>query len=454
MRGGGTFAIEFRQTLSLALPIMVAQVGQMLMGLTDTLVVGRLGVAPLAAVAFSNTIVITLFVCGIGMLTSIGVVGAQAHGAGHSQTKQAVLRISVWLSTGLGLSLVLLVLSTHPWFRIFGQSELVLVAAEPFLNILAWSLVPALGYMGAKIFCDSLGRPTVPMLILYLAVLTNALLNWLLVFGNCGAPRLGLEGSAWATVLSRLVAMLGTVGYALHIANADIRVFSPARIDWNMLKSLLRLGTPVALQYLSEVAAFSFGAIMMGWIGAGALAAHQIAITCAATTFMFPLGVSQAVSVRIGHAVGCGAQSTIRRIGFAGLGMSAVVMAGFATLFALGGRSIAQLFSRDAEVTSISAALLLIAGIFQLADGIQVTAAGALRGLADVRVPMLLAYLFYWGVAIPAAYFISFVLKFGAIGIWIGFALGLFTAAVVLTLRFFLLTGTGRVIPMVAAAER
>ena len=454
MRGDGTFAIEFRQTLSLALPIMVAQVGQMLMGLTDTLVVGRLGVAPLAAVAFSNTIVITLFVCGIGMLTSIGVVGAQAHGAGHSQTKQAVLRISVWLSTGLGLSLVLLVLSTHPWFRIFGQSELVLVAAEPFLNILAWSLVPALGYMGAKIFCDCLGRPTVPMLILYLAVLTNALLNWLLVFGNCGAPRLGLEGSAWATVLSRLVAMLGTVGYALRITNADIRVFSPARIDWKMLKSLLRLGTPVALQYLSEVAAFSFGAIMMGWIGAGALAAHQIAITCAATTFMFPLGVSQAVAVRIGHAVGSGAQTIIRRIGFAGLGMSAVVTAGFAMLFALGGRSIAQLFSRDAEVTSTSAALLLIAGIFQLADGIQVTAAGALRGLADVRVPMLLAYLFYWGIAIPAAYFISFVLKFGAIGIWIGFALGLFTAAVVLTLRFFLLTGTGRVIPMVAAAER
>jgi MATE family multidrug resistance protein len=119
MRGSGTFAIEFRQTLSLALPIMVAQVGQMLMGLTDTLVVGQLGVAPLAAVAFSNTIVITLFVCGIGMLTSIGVIGAQAHGAGHSQTKQAVLRISVWLSTGLGLSLVLLVLSTHPWLRIF-----------------------------------------------------------------------------------------------------------------------------------------------------------------------------------------------------------------------------------------------------------------------------------------------------------------------------------------------
>ena len=129
-------------------------------------------------------------------------------------------------------------------------------------------------------------------------------------------------------------------------------------------------------------------------------------------------------------------------------------MAGFATLFALGGRSIAQLFSSDAEVTSISAALLLVAGIFQLADGVQVTAAGALRGLADVQVPMFLAYLFYWGVAIPAAYLIAFVLKFGAIGIWIGFALGLFTAAVVLTIRFFLLTGVGRVIPMVLSAER
>ena len=453
MRSGGIFTIELKRTMSLALPIMVAQVGQMLMGLTDTLIVGRLGVTPLAAVAFSNTIVTTLFVFGIGMLTSIGVVGAQAHGAGHWQTKQAVLRISVWLSTGLGLSLALLVFLVNPWLPILGQPESVLVTAKPFLSLLAWSLVPALGYIGVKIFCDSLGRPTIPMLILYLAVLTNALLNWLLVFGNWGAPRLGLEGSAWATILSRSVAKLGTVGYALRITNADVRVLSLIHIDWSMVKSLLRLGTPVALQYFSEVAAFSYGAIMMGWIGAGALAAHQIAITCAATTFMFPLGVSQAVSVRIGHAVGRGTQPTIRRIGFGGLAMSTVVMGGFAALFALGGRTISQLFSSDAEITSICAELLLVAGIFQLADGVQVTIGGALRGLADVRVPMWLAYLFYWGVAIPAAYLLAFVFKAGATGIWIGFALGLFTAATVLTLRFVQFTKPGRAIPMVVPAE-
>ena len=192
---------------------------------------------------------------------------------------------------------------------------------------------------------------------------------------------------------------------------------------------------------------------MMGWIGAGALAAHQIAITCAATTFMFPLGVSQAVSVRIGHAVGRGTQPTIRRIGFGGLAMSTVVMGGFAALFALGGRTISQLFSSDAEITSICAELLLVAGIFQLADGVQVTIGGALRGLADVRVPMWLAYLFYWGIAIPAAYLLTFVPKAGATGIWIGFALGLFTAATVLTLRFVQLTKPGRAIPMVVPAE-
>jgi MATE family multidrug resistance protein len=448
------FTTELKETMSLALPMAVAQVGQMLMGLTDTVVAGRLGVASLAAVAFSSTIVTTLFVFGIGMLTSIGVIGAQAHGAGDSQTKQAVLRISLWLSTGLGLGLALFVLLTHSWLRVFGQPELVLSTAQPFLNLLVWSLVPALGYMGAKIFCDSIGRPTIPMLILYLAVVANALLNWLLVFGNWGAPRLGLEGSAWATVLSRLVAMLGTVGYAVRITNADLRVFSLVHIDWKMVKSLLRLGTPVALQYLSEVAAFNYGAIMMGWIGAGALAAHQIAITCAATTFMFPLGVSLAVSVRVGHAVGGGTQTVIRRIGFGGLGMSAAIMGVFATLFALGGRTIAELFSSDPEVTSITATLLLVAGIFQLADGVQVTAGGALRGLADVQVPMWLACLFYWGVAIPAAYLFAFILGAGAIGIWIGFALGLFSAATVLTLRFALLTGPGRVFSMAVPAER
>ena len=450
----GKFATELKQTMSLALPIMIAQVGQMLMGLTDTLVAGRLGVAPLAAVAFSNTIVTTLFVFGIGMLTSIGVIGAQAHGAGHWQTKQAVLRISVWLSTGLGLSFALLVFVADPLLHMLGQTELVLVTAKPFLSLFAWSLVPALGYIGAKIFCDSVGRPTIPMLILYLAVLSNVVLNWLLVFGNWGVPRLGLEGSAWATVLSRSVAMLGTVGYALSLTNSDLRVFSLFQIDWRIVKSLLRLGIPVALQYFSEVAAFSFGAIMMGWIGAAALAAHQIAITCAATTFMFPLGVSVAVNVRIGHAVGRGTQQIIRRIAFGGLGMAAAVMSGFAALFAFGGRTIAGLFSSDAEVASVSAGLLVVAGIFQLADGVQVTAGGALRGLADVQIPMWLACLFYWGLAIPAGYLLAFALKAGAIGVWIGFALGLFAAAIVLTLRFVLLTEPGRVIPMIVPAER
>jgi multidrug resistance protein, MATE family len=448
------FTAELKETLSLAVPMTVAQVGQMLMGLTDTLVAGRLGVGALAAVAFSNTIIVTLFVSGIGMLTSIGVVGAQAHGAGNWHAKQAVLRISLWLSTGLGLGLAMFVFLAHPWLHILGQTDLVLSTATPFLDLLVWSLVPALGYMAAKIFCDSLGRPTIPMLILYLAVLINALLNWLLVFGNWGAPRLGLEGSAWATILSRLVAMLGTVGYAMHISKADLRVFSLFQIDWTMVKSLLSLGTPVAFQYLSEVGAFNYGAIMMGWISASALAAHQIAITCAATTFMFPLGISVAVSVRIGHAVGRGAQAIIRRIGFGGLGISATVMGVFAALFALGGRTIARLFSSDAEVISISAAFLVVAGMFQLADGVQVTAGGALRGLADVRIPMWLACLFYWGIAIPAAYLFAFIFGAGAIGIWIGFALGLFTAATVLTLRFVLLTGPGRVFAMAVPAGR
>jgi len=181
----------------------------------------------------------------------------------------------------------------------------------------------------------------------------------------------------------------------------------------------------------------------MGWIGTTALAAHQIAITCAATTFMFPLGISQAVGVRIGQAIGAGARELVRIIGFGGIFLSGLIMLFFAFVYAILGHSIANAFNSDSAVVGLTANLLLVAGIFQVADGVQVTAMGGLRGLADVRAPMLLAFTFYWLCAIPIGYFAAFVLKAGAIGIWAGLATGLFIAAITLTLRFWLLTRPG-----------
>jgi MATE family, multidrug efflux pump len=338
---------QLGKTVGLALPIMAAQVGQMLMGVADTVMVGHIGVVPLSAVAFSNSILSTLFVFGIGILSSIGVLAAQAHGAGFSATKRLVLQTCVWVSALIGFGFALLLVAAQPALHLFNQPVEVLEAARPYLLIVGWSLVPALVFIGTKTYSEALSKPVGPMVFLYIGVVLNVFLNWVLIFGKLGAPAMGLEGAAWATLISRIAAMIGTASYCLHISGASLAAISPLPIPWGTVRSLFLIGAPVGLQYFSEVAAFNFGAIMIGWLGTSALAAHQIAITCAATTFMFPLGISQAVSVRIGQAVGAGAHHLVRLIGYGGLMLSAAVMALFALLFGLFGREIALAFNSD-----------------------------------------------------------------------------------------------------------
>jgi MATE family multidrug resistance protein len=435
------FLAELRATLALAVPMMIGQFGQMLMGITDTLVLGRVGVVPLAAVGFSNTLLGTLYVGGIGLLASIGIFAAQAHGASLEKEKIEVMRSALWLSTLAGAAAAALIGLLLPILRIFGQPVAIETAARPYLAIVGLSLIPALGSMAAKTFCEALGKPVIPTAILYVGVTLNLLLNLPLVFGWMGIPALGLLGSAIATFASRLFVLAGTVAYALFLSRLQWSALAFSRVDWRRVGALFRVGLPVCCQYLAEVGAFSFGAVMMGWIGTVALASHQVVLTCAATTFMFPLGISIAAGVRIGHAVGSQAHAALRRIAFGAIAISAVVSASFAVIYFLAGRQVAALFTNDAAVLDLAARLMIVAGIFQIADGVQVTAAGCLRGLADVRLPMLIGFFCYWAVAMPTAFVTAFIIRLGAVGIWIGLASGLFVAAILLTWR---LTGMTR----------
>jgi multidrug resistance protein, MATE family len=433
---GRTLVQELGPTLRLASPIMAGQFGQMLMALTDTLFLGHVGSVPLAAVALTNIVITTLYVFGIGVLSSVGVLASQAHGAGLHETKTQVFRSAVWLSVLVGLSLSLLALLSTPGLPWFGATAEVEQAARIYIFPMAWSLLFMTGFTGAKTFCEATGRPTAPMVILYGGVLLNALVNWLLVFGNSGFPRLEILGSGIATLVSRSVVMLVTIGYALRVNRLGADALFPWRLDFRNLGSLLILGLPVGFQLLSEVGCFNFAALMMGWLGTTALAAHQIAINCAATTFMFPLGISQAASIRIGHAIGEFRFQAIRTIGLGATSAAAAVMALFAVLYIVGRTFVAQLFTDDAQVVGLASSLLVVAGLFQVADGIQVTAAGCLRGMADVRAPMILSYFIYWAVAIPLAYSLAFLLGWGPIGIWVGLAIALTLAALILTTRF------------------
>jgi multidrug resistance protein, MATE family len=429
------FFAELRATLALAVPMMIGQFGQMLMGITDTLVLGRVGVVPLAAVGFSNTLLGTLYVGGIGLLASIGIFAAQAHGAKLEKEKVEVMRSALWLSMLAGTAAAAVIWLLLPILRIFGQPLAIETAARPYLAVVGLSLIFALGSMAAKTFCEALGKPVVPTVILYIGVILNLMLNLPLVFGWMGIPALGLLGSAIATFASRLFVLVGTLAYALFLSQLKWSELALSRVDWHRVGALFRVGFPVCCQYLAEVGAFSFGAVMMGWIGTVALASHQVVLTCAATTFMFPLGISIAAGVRIGHAVGSQAYAALRRIAFGAIAISAAIAAGFAVIYLTAGREVAGLFTTEQVVLDLAARLMIVAGIFQIADGIQVTAAGCLRGLADVRLPMLIGLFCYWGVAMPTAFVTAFMVPLGAIGIWIGLAAGLFVAATLLTWR-------------------
>lgn len=431
-------ARETRATWSLALPLMAGQLSQMLMSLVDSAMVGRVGVVPLAAAAFAHSILGIFALLGIGLLTAVSVQAAQAHGRGRASEAGEVLRSGLILSLLSGALFFALVwwLSNH--LTAFGQPPAVAAEARAYFLIVGGSLTPAFLLLTLKQFSEALSHPLPPMLIMIGSVFLNAILNWFLIYGHGGLPAMGLAGAGWATLLARVAAFLALlvfIGRARRFSHASPlnEVF---RVSMARVVSMLKIGGPSAITLLLEASAFSITALMMGWIGTDALAAHQIAFTCAATTFMLPLGISMATTIRIGQAIGAGETSRVHRIGTTALGMGASIMALCGIVFALGGHFIANGFVDDPAVTALATKLLLVAALFQVFDGVQVISAGALRGLEDVNVPMAIGAVAYWGLALPTAYLLAFRAGWGPIGIWTGLVCGLGAAALLLVTRF------------------
>lgn len=473
---------EVRQTLALAVPIVVGQVSQILMGITDSMMIGRIGKVPLAASAFANGLFNLVFITGVGLLLAVSVLVARAHGAGRPRDCADYLRHGLVLALGLSaVSLVLVgVLATQ--LHRFGQPAEVLAVTNPFFVIIGVSLVPAFLFQVFKQFSEAVGHPWVPMVILLGCVALNALLNWLLIYGHWGLPALGLTGAACATLTARCVSVLLLWGWlsrrpevrrewpaaapasprlwragkpmaggpAVDGAAATAAVGGMGNPAWfapfsrARFREMLGVGVPAAGQWLFEAGAFSAAAIMMGWLGTVSLAAHQVALSCASSTFMFPLGLSIATSMRVSRAVGAGRHEAVRVIGFGSLGAGFVMMIAFAALFALGGHGLARGFTPDAAVIELTAQLLVVAAFFQLFDGVQVIGAGALRGLTDVKIPTLITFVAYWVIALPGGYFLGVHGPLGPPGVWAGLAGGLAFAAVLLAWRFYHKTAPGK----------
>jgi MATE family multidrug resistance protein len=431
---------ENRHTLALAAPIIAGYVGQMLMGWADTIMVGRVGVVPLAACAFANTVLAVPFVFGFAVLSSVSVRASLAFGSGRAGIAGESLRGGFAVGAGLGAFVAIAIHGALPFLPWLGQGNDVTATSRNFLVLCSWSAVPLFLTTAAKNFCEALSRPWVPFWVILGSVVLNVLLNWIFIYGHLGAPAMGLDGAGIATLSARIVAAATIIVYAL--ISPSLKRGLP--VAWTgkgltaEVRKLLAIGLPSGGTHLAEISGFAFGSLMMGWLGASALAAHQIAITCAATTFMIPLGLAQAVSVRIGQARGASENRRYLPIVFGTLGMTVLIMAVFAVVFMSARAAIAASFVANSAIAALAAQLLLIAGFFQIFDGIQITSTGALRGFEDTRAPMFIGIFSYWLVALPTSYLCAFKLGFGPPGVWFGFVTGLALAAAALVSRLLL----------------
>ena len=428
---------ETRSTAALAVPIISGHLGQMLMGWIDTAMLGRTGVVPLGASGFANTLLSVPMVFGFGLLSAVSVLASRSRGAGENENAAASVRGGFAVAVVLAAAALAATWLALPRLSGFGQPPEVAAASRGYLVISAWSLGPVFLTTVTKNFCEALGRPWQPFWIMLSGVALNAFLNWVLIFGNWGAPAMGLEGAATATLISRVAVTVSMIAYAAGTARLrgswPKHWFAPG--IGSSARGILRIGLPAGTMTLAEISGFAFGSIMMGWISVAAIAAHQIAMTCVATTFMVPLGLAQAVAVRVGHARGSRKLWLLRPIVSGAIVLAAAFMAVMFAVFVFAGPKIAALFIGDPAVRSLAAQLLFLGGVFQIFDGIQAVSSGALRGFEDTKVPMWIGFFSYWVVALPVSYVTAFLLGLGARGIWVGFVCGLVVAAAALVAR-------------------
>lgn len=433
---------HIRAIAVLGLPLVGGHLAQMAIGVTDTVMLGWYGVEALAAVTLASTYFFVLFIFGSGFAWAVMPMVASFLAEEDETSIRRATRMGLWLSFGFGLLCLPLMIFSGPILRLMGQQDAVVTLGSEYLQIAGWGIMPALFVMVLKSYLAALERTQVVLWITVLAAITNALVNYALIFGNWGAPELGVAGAAIASLCSQTVSLLGVVIYVRRALPEHDLFRRMWAVDREMLARVFRLGWPISITALSETGLFAASAVMMGWLGTVPLAAHGIAMQFAALTFMVHLGLSNAATVRAGNAYGRSDGAHLARgawvVTLMSLGFSVITLA-FFFLFPepLIGIFILEDEPARAEILSVGVGLLIMAGIFQLADGTQVIALGTLRGVQDTRLPMVFAAFSYWGVGVPVAYVMCFVLGWGGIGIWGGLATGLALAAILLNWRFW-----------------
>ncbi|ABQ32319.1 MATE family efflux transporter [Bradyrhizobium sp. BTAi1] len=442
-----SFALELWDTMRLAAPMALTQLSQIAMMSTDLAFIGRLGGDAVAAAALAGTVYFVGSTFGMGLMSAVAPLAAQAYGASDAGLVRRALRVGLWAGLFIALPIMLIALNGEAILLALGQAPGVAHLAQNYLAGLAWGIAPMLWFLALRSFMGAVNRPEPVLWITLAAIPLNALLVYPLLYGQWGFPQLGLTGVGLATSTVNLGTFLAGLWFATCRAPfRDYHVLARLqRIDWRLMRQLLVIGAPISLSFLLEYGLFSAAAILMGLISTAALAAHQIALQITAILFMVPFGISMAATVRVGHATGRNDAIGVRRAGLMAmlLGVSLAVL--FTVGIILARYDIVQLFLgsglADAEATAALAATLLLVGTtFFITDALQTIAVGALRGIKDTRVPLLLAVLGYWLIGFPASYVLGLRTALGATGIWIGLSLGTAIYAALLVMRFLRLS--------------
>ena len=435
-----TYLAEVRPTLHLALPLVLAELGWMSMAIVDTMMVGRLGNSAVAmgAVSLGSAVFMVLALFGEGLLLGLDTLVSQAFGAGKREDCHRSLLNGVYLSIALTPVLAAPVWLLGPLFRSWGVDRAVAELTVPYTKALAYGLLPLLLYFAVRRCLQAMDMVRPVAFALVTANIVNAAGNWILIYGKWGAPAMGTVGSGWSTAIARVYMAAVLIGYLLWYdrKHRTELLKTPVDLDLGRIRRLVALGMPAALQFTLESGVFALVTALIARLGAVPLATHQIALNTVAFTYMVPLGIASAAAVRVGQAIG---RKDPHRAGAAGgtaifIGASFMTLAG--VLLLLAPRLIARIYTTDETVIRNTAALLAAGAAFQLFDGIQTVATGALRGAGDTRTPMLCHFTAYWIIGLPLGAWLCFRRGWGALGLWIGLSLALILIGIVLLLAW------------------
>jgi multidrug resistance protein, MATE family len=444
---GSATVSEIRATIAVAGPLAAANLAQMAMGFTNTVIVGSLGSAALAAAGLGASLYFTVALVCSGILTAVAPLAAHAIGAGDNRRAGRVAGAGLVLAALLAVPVVAALLVANRLLVALGYEPALAAEIGRFLGAIAWAAPGFLGFAVLRSFLVAASHSRTVMIALILCIPMNAGLNWILVFGHLGAPALGIAGSGCATAVIQWLMFTGLGSYALAARSLTQYRMRPPLRGWDEIGRILRLGLPIGGILGLEIGVFATTGIVMGLLGADALGAHQLVMNCISVLFSVPFGIAQAATVRVAVALGSGAPVAARRAGFVALALGVAYMAIMAVVLVAAPRAIARIYiDLDAPGNSglvrIALYLLVIAALFQIFDGVQAIAAGALRGYRDTAVPLLLAVIGYWGIGFAGGWLLAFPAGYGPIGLWSGLAAGLAAVAVMLTVRLHFCAGS------------